>query len=115
MKMHKDSGNVASKTGLGSGTSAAQRLRPHSLRLKWKLPEGLCKWNQVLSKGGSFHVSLGEGNQFAFLGPSLAVLVLHPILERRSEPRPCRQVGKMFLVQLCSIFSKWKLGPFIGI
>ena len=34
----------------------------HSLRLTWKLPEGLCKWNQVLQKGpGSFHVSLGEG------------------------------------------------------
>ena len=34
----------------------------HSLRLTWKLPEGLCKRNQVFQRGpGSLHVSLGEG------------------------------------------------------
>ena len=36
-----------------------------SLRLTWKLPEGLCKSNQVFQRGpGSFHVSLGEGRRF---------------------------------------------------
>ena len=29
-----------------------------------KLPEGLCKWNQVFQRGpGSFHLSLGEGKR----------------------------------------------------
>ena len=34
-----------------------------SLRLSWKLPEGLCKWNQVFQRGaGSFHgIASGEG------------------------------------------------------
>ena len=32
----------------------------YSLRLTWKLPEGLSKWNQVFQRSpGSFHVSLG--------------------------------------------------------
>ena len=32
-----------------------KRQKSHSLRLTWKLPEGLCKWNQVLHIPGSFH------------------------------------------------------------
>ena len=33
----------------------------HSLRLTWKLPEGLGKWSQVFQRHpGTFHVSLGE-------------------------------------------------------
>ena len=31
----------------------------HCLRLAWTLP-GLCKWNQVFQRAGSFHVSLGR-------------------------------------------------------
>ena len=57
-----------------SGPASWTCLRPnclnvrnsiHSLRLTWKLPEGVCKWNQVFQKGpGSFHVSLGGGGIF---------------------------------------------------
>ena len=32
----------------------------HSLRLTWKLPEGLSKWDQVFQKGPGRHVSLGS-------------------------------------------------------
>ena len=37
-------------------------MKLHSLRLTWKLPEGLCIWKQFLQSGPeSFHVGLGEG------------------------------------------------------
>ena len=45
-------------------------IGPHSLRLTWKLPEGLWKWNQVFQRGpGSFHVRL-EGNKIISRAPS---------------------------------------------
>ena len=48
-----------------SGNSACNQA--HSLRLTWKLPEGLCKWNPVFQRGpGSFHVSL-EGRMGSFI------------------------------------------------
>ena len=49
----------------GSGKGSIWRSL-HSLKLTWKLPEGLCKWNQVFQTApGSFHASLGEGRSLS--------------------------------------------------
>ena len=63
----------------------------HSLRLTWKLPEGLCKRSQVFQRGpGSFHVSLGRvdvpGSQAQgcpFAGKDIVENWVAPACERR--------------------------------
>ena len=53
--------------------------RVHSLRPAWKLPEGLCKWDQVFQRDpGSFHISLGEGTVFNITGRQVLPSRCHP-------------------------------------
>ena len=63
----------------------------HSLRLTWKLPQGLCEWNQVFQRGlGCFQVSLGEcsGKHFSSQGPTIAYHQKRPQLCNSSASSP---------------------------